>query len=477
MKRYQFTLVALLIFAGLLTWVLTQERGRVSEEGEVFRLSPQQITKLEVNQNDEKLALERRNQQWYLIEPLPGLADSDKVDRMLESLIQVKPGKREGVDLTNPDYGLDQPVLTVTFHTQAGKATTVKLGAQTPAGDEHFATITGRSELYLIGSSFKTALAKSADDLRDKKLVRLKKDDVRKLKIERPDTTIIAERISAGDSHHWQLHQPVETAADRFAVEDVVEGIIRAKAADFADRPEDLSSVGLDKPQAIVSLTTQDGRERIFRIGKQIEKEVPKEYGEGTEQKQVVYVDIEQRPQLLLVAADLLNQVSKSLFELRDKTILDFAKEKILQVKVQSKQKLNFAASKNEDGEWMLAAPAGMKADSSKIDDILWDLDSLQAVTFEKEQPEQGDLMEYGLAVPDTVITLKIGGQSKPIKVRLGKKARFGTRYCQTSESEQVYQINATVLLDNLPADLEALTSPEETEWESLLQPDTLPQH
>ncbi len=476
MKRYRFILTALLIFAALLAWVLTQERGRVPEEGEIFRFPPQQITKLEIKRDDKQLALERADEKWYLTKPVRGLADSDKVDRMLESLVQVKPGKREGVDLTNPDYGLDQPVLTVTFQTRAGRATTIKIGANSGTGNDHFATISGRPELYLIESSFKTALEKSADDLRDKKLVRLEKDDVRKLKIERPETTVIAERISAGDTHKWQLHQPVEAAADRFASEDVVEGIIRAKAADFADRPQDLSSVGLDKPQAIVSLTTKDGQQRTLRIGKQIEKEVPNEYGEGTEQKRVVYVDIEQRPQLLLVAEDLLSQVSKSLFELRDKTILDFVNEKVLQVKVQSKQKLNFAVSKNEDGEWILQAPAGIKADSSNIDDILWDLDSLQAVAFEKEQPQQQDLTEYGLAVPHTVITLKVAGRSKPIKIRLGKEAQRGARYCQTSESEQVYQINATVLLYDLPADLAALTSSKATESDSSLQPSLMPQ-
>ncbi len=476
MKRYQFTLAALLIFAVLLTWVVTQERGRVPEEGEILRLSPLQIVKLEISHDDEQLVLEREDKKWYLTKPVHGLAVTEQVDSMLESLVQVKPGKREGVDLTNPDYGLDRPVLTVIFQTRAGRTTTIKLGAKTGTGDDHFATITGRPELYLIKTSFKTALEKSADDLRDKTLVDLKKDDVRKLKIEWLETTIVAEQISAGDTHKWQLHQPVEAAADRFAVEDIVDGIIRAKVTDFADRPEDLSSVGLDKPQATVSLTTKDGQQQSFRIGKQIEREVPKEYGEGTEQNQVVYVDMAQRPQLLLVAANLLDQVSKTAFDLRDKTILDFAKEKVVQVKIQSKQKLNFTANKNEDDQWMLEAPAGMKADSSKIDDILWNLGSLQATAFEKEQPEQGDLMKYGLAVPDTVITLKITGQSKPIKVHLGKEARFSTRYCQTSESEQVYQINATVLLDNLPTDLEALTSPKDTESGSSLQPGFMPQ-
>ncbi len=466
MKRYQSTLAALLIFVILLAWVLTQERGRVPEKGEIFRLPPEQICKLEISHGDEQIVLQREGKKWYLTKPVRGLADNEKVDSMLQSLVQSKPGKREGIDLTSPDYGLDKPILTVTFHTKTGQTTTIKLGSKAPTGGEYFATISGRPELYLFNSSFNTAMEKSANDLRDRKLVHLKKDDIRKLKIERPEVTIVAERISKGDKDHWQLHQPIKTEADRFAIEDVVDGIIRAKAADFADRPEDLSTVGLDKPQAVVSLTTKDGQEQTFRIGKQIKKEVPKEYGEGTEQKRVVYVDLQQRPQLLLVQEDLLNQVSKSLFELRDKTILDFAKEKVAQIEIQSKEKVNFTVNKNEDGEWILETPAGLKADSNKIDDILWDLDGLLATAFEKEHPTQKDLMEYGLAVPHTVITLKMAGRSKPIKIRLGKEGHPGARYCQTSESEQVYQINATVLLDDLPAKIDDLTTSKETKSE-----------
>ncbi len=199
MKRYQFTLAALLIFAILLAWVLTQERGRAPEKGEIFRLPPEQITKLEISHDDEQLVLEREGKQWYLTKPVRSLADNDKISSMLKSLVQVKPGKREGVDLTNPDYGLDRPVLTVTFHTRSGKGTTLKLGGNAPVGGEYFATITGRPELYLVKSSLKTAMEKSADDLRDKNLVHLKKDDVRKLKIERPEATIVAERISKGE--------------------------------------------------------------------------------------------------------------------------------------------------------------------------------------------------------------------------------------------------------------------------------------
>ncbi|MBW1983060.1 MAG: DUF4340 domain-containing protein, partial [Deltaproteobacteria bacterium] len=84
-----------------------------------------------------------------------------------------------------------------------------------------------------------------------------------------------------------------------------------------------------------------------------------------------------------------IRHTSKSFFDLRDKTILNFAREEILEVKVQSKQKLNFATRKNQDGQWILQAPARVHAQTDKIDDILRDVDNLRAAVFEKEQPEQ----------------------------------------------------------------------------------------
>jgi len=459
MKRYRFTLAALLVFAALLAWVMTQERGRMPEKGEVFRLSAPQISKLEVTHDGDKLVLERRDQRWQLTEPVSGLADPSVVEGMLDALLRLKPSKREDADITDAEYGLQTPVLVVTYHTRSGEATTVKLGAETPVGAEYFATISGHPELYLISSSFKSAMSKKLDDLRDKQLVRLDKDDVRMFKMERADETLIVERRTVGNGDQWHLRQPLDTPADRFAVEDLIDTVIRAKAAEFIDMPEDLSTVGLDDPQVTFTLTTKANEEVVVRVGEEIEKEVPREYGEGTETRRVVYVQTEEHPQLLLVYANLVEDTNKDSFALRDKTILHFAKNDVITVKVQAKTAASFEASKNDAGDWILKAPAGAQANVSKLDSLLWGLDDLQATAFEEGDPQ--DLQKYGLALPEAVITLTIRGQSQPVKVTFGKPADPGARYCKTSQSQQVYQVSDTIL-ENLPASLEELTEPND---------------
>ena len=459
MKRYRFTLAAALVFGALLAWVLTQERGGLPEKGEIVRLPPRQISKLDITHGDTHLILEREAERWHLTEPVKGLADPDAVERMLDALVRLNPGQRENADLTNPDYGLQAPVLTVTFDTANGSTTTIKLGGQTAIGSEYFATVTGRPGLYLVDSSFKSALEKDADDLRDKQVVRLEKDEVCKLSLRRGDETIIAERTRVGDEDEWYLREPLAAPADRFAVEGIIDAIVDAKVAEFADTVEDLAAVGLDKPQAVVTLTTDAGEEAVLRVGKEIEQEVPKEYGDGTEMQRVVYVRTDSHPQPLLVYGQLLDQIGKDVLALRDKTILHFAKQDVATLKVQAKAAASFEANKNPDGEWILQAPAGAKAERSKIDDLLWDLEDLHAITFEEEHPQYQDLQEYGLALPEAVITLTIRGQRQPLNISFGKKPEGDTRYCVTSQSEQVYQV-ADEIVPTLPASLDELTAP-----------------
>ena len=51
--KWRYTVAAALVFAALLAWVLTQEQGRVAEEGEAFGLDAESATRLEVTRAGE----------------------------------------------------------------------------------------------------------------------------------------------------------------------------------------------------------------------------------------------------------------------------------------------------------------------------------------------------------------------------------------------------------------------------------------
>ncbi len=106
--RWRFTVASGLVFVALLAWVITQERGRVPQEGEAFGLSVDQATKLEVKQKDkDELVVEKSGDDWRLVKPIEGLADTDEVERMVKAIAELKPsGSRTGQNLDSKDFGL-----------------------------------------------------------------------------------------------------------------------------------------------------------------------------------------------------------------------------------------------------------------------------------------------------------------------------------------------------------------------------------
>jgi hypothetical protein len=127
---------------------------------------------------------------------------------------------------------------------------------------------------------------------------------------------------------------------------------------------------------------------------------------------------------------------------------------------VERKQGLSFTARRLPDG-WQLTAPTTGRAKTSKLDDLLWDVDELEAREF---LGEQKDLKQYGLEIADTIVTLRLKSGGEPIKVYVGYTKGEDGHYCRTSQSNQVYVIGDTLLLD-LPKTTEDLkeTSPPPT--------------
>jgi len=83
------------IFAGgililLLIWVLTQERGRVPEKGEIFGLRTEQVNALQVKTESQTVTLRKEGEQWKLEEPVKGWADKDAVERAVNAIARLK---------------------------------------------------------------------------------------------------------------------------------------------------------------------------------------------------------------------------------------------------------------------------------------------------------------------------------------------------------------------------------------------------
>jgi len=448
-RKYRFTIAAAVIFVVLLAWVLVKERGRVPEKGEAFGLDVKTVTRLEITPaQGQPLTLEKRDDQWWITAPFQGWANKDEVERIARTICELKPSKRPEADPDTPEFGLKNPSMTVRMWA-GGRKIEMFLGASTPVGGDVFAKITGRKGVFLVASYVKTDLEKKPEDLRDKKLAHYDKEKLVSVDLQSTKGTFRLEARPEGEAKTWYLTQPISTKADRWSVDTLTNRPTEVEAKAFEAVPGNLATVGLDKPRVKLTLHFEDGKTTTILLGNKVKKTVPKQYGEGTEEQEVVYAMNEGRPELLLVEASFFTDLDKDLMGLRDKHVVSVERSKIVGISVQRRKGLNFSVAKRAD-VWYLDTPQPGKAKQTKVDDILWDIEDLETSEF-IEKP--ADLKQYGLAVPDTVVTITTS-DNKSIRLSFGYKTKDNRYYMKTDQSDTVYVVS-DLLLSALPNKVE----------------------
>ena len=469
MARYRWTLISAVLFVGLLAWVLTNERGRVKQEGEIFGFDAKLISKVDLTQGDQKLTLERRGDDWWVSAPIVALCDKDKIDAVLKNLIELKPKSREKINLDADEYGLKTPSLTVAFVSK-GANYTLTLGTETGIGSETFAKVQGAgggwdSKLLMIPTSFKTEMMKKPDELRDKKLARYdrEKDPIASITLEQQgQPRIVAEAAGkVAEKNVWRLTEPIQAKGDEMTLSALSGKPAESEALGFEPMPQDqnLAPFGLDKPTVKLTIALKSGKSYTMLIGAKTTKDLPNAAPPPPSPgappppaggaKEVVYAMREGRPEILLMDVALLNDCQKDVLAVRDKHVLALNREGVFEMNVQRADGVSFVAQ-TQAGKWRITSPKSGDAKGTKIDDLLYDVEDLQALKYADEAPK--DLKQYGLSVPQTVISLKITGLKDAVKVSFGyqvgqDKTRY---YCQSSLSPTVYEVS-NLLLDDLP--------------------------
>lgn len=452
--RWRLTAAAGLVFVALLAWVLTQERGRVPEEDEAFGLDVAQVTKLQVSRKDKPgIIVEKRGDDWYLAKPITGLADTDEVERMVKAVAELKPrGSRDHVDLTSEDFALAKPDLTATLTYGGTKTAAVSLGGETPVGSDRYAKIAGRDRLYIVGSSLRTTLWKEPEKLREKKLAKFEKEDVTRLTLQHDQTRVACvKRGGDEESTTWRITEPLDARGDEWNIKQLVDKIKDLKAEDFLEEKKSDEDLGLHKPQVRLSLDLKGGRKLTISLGKQSKRRV----GDQDEEKEILFARSSERQEVLLVKADVLEKLKKSLFDLRDKSVAQLDRDDVKRITVERREGMSFSVQRRPAG-WRVERPQHVDAKQSAVDDLLWDIEDLDAKKFVTEEAKREELRDYGLVVPDAAITVELSGQDEPVKIYIGHKTTEGDYYCMTNQSPQVVTIS-DFLIKDLPEDIEDL--------------------
>ncbi|MEO7190408.1 MAG: DUF4340 domain-containing protein [Vicinamibacterales bacterium] len=246
------------------------------------------------------------------------------------------------------------------------------------------------------------------------------------------DTTTLKKN---GDN--WQIVSPVTTPADQGVVGPLLNAIATTEVTRVLDdNPADVSAFGLQPARySVVFHVTGDGTAHRLNIG------------EKTPTGSDLYARVEGQTKVLLIPAYAGETFNRTTFDLRDKTVLQFDRDKIDSVAIEPQDGAKLALAKKGD-EWLLTAPIQTRADFSPVDGLVGRVAQAQMKSIEVDgaEPTAAQLKTFGLERPQLVTTF--GSGSTRATLAIGGKKDETAVYARDLSRPLVFTVEATLLTD-----------------------------
>ena len=160
-----------------------------------------------------------------------------------------------------------------------------------------------------------------------------------------------------------------------------------------------------------------------------------------------LYAKRNDEKRVFLVADFQDSSLNKSTFNLRDKTLIKIARDKVDGVEVDvSGKPIQFA---KDGSDWKITKPIAARADFSSVEGLVGRVETAQMKSIVTDQASPDDLKKYGLDKPDVTVTIHQG--SARAVVEIGGKVEGLHPRCACGEiMEKKYTSPVSAYLDFL---------------------------
>jgi len=241
--------------------------------------------------------------------------------------------------------------------------------------------------------------------------------DVASITITKPSDPAAPAITLTRQSGTWQISKPLTTLADDATASGLAQALADARIASTQPgAPDRLKVYGLDPAELAIEFQLQNGAKHTVQLGK-------KDFV-GTS----VYSKIDQNADVALLPESLEGLASKSVEDLRDRTVLHAHADQITAFNLKNSSGDIVATKAGKD--WKLLKPSAALADPSTVEELLGAVTGGKMVSVASETPE--NLAKYGLTSPAiTLTTTDAKGISSTLIV--GKKDTEGYFARETS--------------------------------------------
>jgi hypothetical protein len=433
MKRWVQTVLALTIVAALGAYVAVYEtKPKEEKKDRPWQVKAEDVVSFELQDLATNRSLscgKEKDGSWWITAPQKLEADGEAVDQVARHLAapEVERKLEAPPDLT--PFGLTTPKFRASFKDKKGKAHVLLVGAKNPTDSAYFVLPEGTATPFTVATWSADSFRKTVNDLRQKTLLAIDPAKVTRIVIRRARIVpATIEIVRAGEA--WKLAKPVDVAADRYAVEALLNDLKALKGSDVVEEAQAYSRYKLDQPgfEVVVYSGSGTGASVVF--------------SKPNPQKDEAYASSSRLPFTFRLAGTwALQNIAKGVDDFRERLLLQMDKETVTAAEI-TLYGLTARAVKGKRDKWTITPPADA---GGEFQDALFEAVYVRAESFVDDAPESPAI--YGLAPPRATVTLHGVKDGKPLTVsyRLGNRSAE-TAYLQFGSAPSVYGVRKDLL-------------------------------
>ncbi len=271
---------------------------------------------------------------------------------------------------------------------------------------------------------------------KSKQLFVFQEDDAQRLELLRGDDALVLDKGTGG----WNLSAPMTDGADQEAVERYLRNLLECEREKVvvdsaAASAEEAAQYGLDAPRLKVRLQTEDGAEQVVA------------FGADSPTDRFTYAQLQgDNPEIFVVRAWRFDNLDKQAFDLRDRRVLAFAKDEVMQVQRWGAGGETVLARAEPD--WQMREPVTARAAADAVDGLLDKIDQAEIEAFVAEDPDTSALAAYGLGerASQVEIALLVGADRAEKRLAIGGADEQGRWYARDASRPQVFLVDSTLV-------------------------------
>ena len=396
-------------------------------------LSTAQVSRLVLKSTAGEMELEKKGDHWDVVRPLRARGDDQKINDLLAQITTARIQQFVADDRGDlHPYGLTEPRGTITlFGDNDKQGQMLQLGAvPDKEKDQVYARFASRGFVYTLPKKVEEVLNAKPNDLRDRHLTRIDRNNLDRLTIEAAGKGKI---VLARKDENWTIASSNNAPANSTEVRHLIDTLSDEQVTKFVeDVASNLPKYGLDKPPLQLTFSSFASENTAeTKAGEQPFATIAFGKIDGED----VYARIGDEPFILAARRSLFESIYSDPLQWQELAIFNFKPVEIHRLSVKTDQEQTLLHGPNN--QWQLVNGAG-PANQTNVQSLLNTLAKLHAVRW-----AGATLPAHGFDHPHLVLTFTTSIDDKAVhKLTVGATAGNGMWFARVDGRDGTFILN-----------------------------------